>query len=339
MQYRTIPQTPLILLALSTCALWAVACARAPSEPTPTPLPMPDPTPTPQPSASLPSPSSAVECVSSSDPNPTLIQPSPTPAVTAVPPPNWPPASVAMRVIDSDAIVRARQPAVSGELRVVPSADAGVAPTCRPVVIFQFPIIEYIKGSGGDEIIVEWQFAGVWPKEGIHTYLTKEDAQDVLERALAIIADRDVTLLETRDAVIFLRAAQPQQSPDGASRATAAAYNFTLINSNEYTLNHNSRPWLPLADAGPNAAAQSDAEPVYLLGSDPVKETDRPPTISLAELRASVEAVAALLKSGKGIEGYKDCVRRRLFSDNESTHDSPDSRPQDTTEISRTCRQ
>ena len=78
--------------------------------------------------------------------------------------------------------------------------------------------------------------------------------------------------------------------------------------------------------------------PKSMLGSDPAEETDIPPTISLAELRASVEAVAALLKAGEGIEGYKDCVRRRLFSDNESTHDSPDSRPPDTAEISRTCR-
>ena len=44
--------------------------------------------------------------------------------------------------------------------------------------------------------------------------------------------------------------------------------------------------------------------PKSMSGSDPAKETAIPPTISLAELRASVEAVAALLKAGEGIEGY-----------------------------------
>ena len=334
MPNRAIPQTPLTLLALSLCALWAFACALAPADPTPTLQPTIAPTPTPQPSASLPAPSSAVECVSSTDPNPTLIQPSPTPIVIAVPRPDYPPPSIERRVFDSDAIVRARQPAVSGELRAIPSADAGVAPTCRPVVIFQFPIIEYLKGSGGDELTVEWQFAGVWPKEGRHTYLTREDAQTALEW----LPNRDVTL-ETRDAVIFLQAAQPQQAPASASRATAATYNFTRIYSNDYALHESSRPWLPLADASSNTAAQSDAEPVYLLGSDPAQETARPPTISLAELRASVEAAAALLKAGESIEGYKDCVRRRLTFENESTYDPLGFRPLNTAEISLTCRQ
>ena len=251
-----------------------------------------------------------------------------------MPPPDYPPPSIERRVFDSDAIVRARQPFVSGELRVVPSADAGVAPTCRPVVIFQFPIIEYLKGSGGNELTVEWQFAGVWPKEGRHTYLTREDAQSALEW----LSNRDVTL-ETRDAVIFLQSAQPPQASASASRATAAAYNFTRIYSNEYTLNQSSRPWLPLADAGSNAAAQSEVEPVYLLGSYPTAETDSPLTISLAELRESIEAVSTLLKAGEGIEGYEDCVLRRLTFENESTYDPLGFRPLNTDEISRTCRQ
>ena len=236
-----------------------------------------------------------------------------------------------MRVINSDAIVRARKPVVSGELRAVPSEDAGVAPTCRPVVIFQFPVIEYITGSGGDELTVEWQFAGVWPLEGRHTYLTREDAQNALD---GTIANRDVTL-ETRDAVIFLQTAQPQQPPASASSPTATAYNFTLINSNGYTLNHTSRPWLPLADAAAAAAtAQTDDDLMYLLGPDPDEETDSPSTISLAELRKSVDAVAALLKQGEGIQDYKTCIRWRLSDENRFARNPPELQEPFTDEIS-----
>ena len=352
MQSRAIPQTP---LALSLCVLWAFACALAPADPaptaqpalvpTPTPQPQhtlaqpaptahpsPIPTPTPQPSAALPAPSSATECVSSSDPNPTLIQPSPTPAATLAPlaPPSHPP-SIEMRVVRSDAIVRARPPSVAGELRAIPSADAGVAPTCRPVAIFQFPITEYLMGGGGDELTVEWQFAGY------HTYLTREDAQNALDWAISSI---DVTL-ETRDAVIFLRSAQTQQAPASASPPTAAAYNFTRLWIDNFV--HPIRnSWLPLADAGSNAAAQTDADLLYLLGplpkylleSDTDEESDSPPTISLAELRESVEAVVALMKAGEGIEGYKTCMTWRLDDENEFAHNPPELQEPFTDEIS-----
>ena len=44
--------------------------------------------------------------------------------------------------------------------------------------------------------------------------------------------------------------------------------------------------------------------PKSLSDSDLAKESDSPPTISLAELRESIKVVAALLKAGEGIEGY-----------------------------------
>ena len=235
-----------------------------------------------------------------------------------------------MRVVRSDAIVRARPPSVAGELRAIPGADAGVAPTCRPVVVFQFPATEYLMGGSDDELTVEWQFAGY------HTYLTREDAQDALDWAISSI---DVTL-ETRDAVIFLRSAHTQQTPVSASPPTATAYNFTRL-----WIDHFVHPirnsWLPLADAG-STAAQTDADLLYLLGplpeylldSYPAEETDSPPTISLAELRKSVDAVAALLKQGEGIQDYKTCIIWRLDAENEFARNPPELQEPFTDEIS-----
>ena len=231
-----------------------------------------------------------------------------------------------MRVVSSDAIVRARPPSVAGELRAVPSADDGVAPTCRPVIVFQFPVIEYIMGSGGDEITVEWQFTGK------HTYLTREEAQDWLTWHLR---DRD-TARETRNAALFLQVEQ-----QASQSATATAYNFTRLWADDFVPDPTSKSWLLLADAESAAAQTDDALlyllgplPEYMLGSDPAEETDSPPTISLAELRKSVEAVATLLKQGEGISGYKTCMKWRLNAENDFAHNPPELQEPFTEEIS-----
>ena len=233
-----------------------------------------------------------------------------------------------MRVIRSDAIVRARQPSVSGEIQVIPSADDCVAPTYRPAIIFQFPVTEYLKGSGDNELSVKWHFVGVWPREGRHTFLTREDAQDALTGSLA---GRDASL-ETRDAVLFLKIAPHR---DDASGASPTEYIFTRYASNEYTLNETSKPWLPVAEF---AGASADGDPVYLLDSKPADGSAALPTVSLAELSASIEAVAALLKAGEGIEGYQGCVKQQLNFKNSAIYDSPGSRPPTAAEITQICR-
>ena len=129
---------------------------------------------------------------------------------------------------------------------------------------------------------------------------------------------------------LFLQIAR--QSSESASDA-AATYKFTRIWFNDYTLDATDKPWLPLA-----AAAQTDAEPAYLLDSKPAEGSAALPTISLAELRESVEAVAALLKAGEGIEGYQDCVKQQLDFKNSSIYKSPGSRLPTAGEISQICR-
>ena len=159
-----------------------------------------------------------------------------------------------------------------------------------------------------------------------HTYPTKEEAHDALASRLEY---RDATL-ESRDALLFLQISQ--RSSESASEA-AATYKFTRIWFNDYMLDATDKPWLPLA-----AAAQTDAEPVYLLDSKPADGRDALPTIFLAELRASAEAVAEILKAGEGIEGYEECVSRRLAFESESMYAPLGLRPLDIDEIYRTCR-
>ena len=281
MQNRAIPKTPLALLALSLCALWALACG----------IPLPCP-----PLAQA--------------------QPSPTPSVILAHAIPGPAPSIEQRIAHSDAIARVHPPAVAGEIRTLPGADKCVAPRYLPVIAFQFPVTEYIKGGGGDALFVEWQFGQPWGFERGHTYPTKQEAHDALASRLEY---RDAAL-ESRDALLFLQIAR--QSSESASDAANTAYKFT-------TLAATDNPWLPLA-----AAAQTDAAPAYLLGSDPAEETYSPPTISLAELRKSVDAVAALLKQGEGIAGYKTCLIRRLNAENNFAHNPPELQEPFTDEIS-----
>ena len=295
-------QTSFTLLALLFCAICGLGCgismsSQSVAQLSPTPIMLAQSSPT------------AVM----------LTQPSPTPIMVAAHAISRPP-SIEMRVIRSDAIVRVRQPSVTGKIQSIPSADEGVAPTYRPWIIFRFPVIEYLKGNGDDEIIVEWSFVGEWPREGKHTFLTREEAQDALTGGLA---GRD-TSLETRDSVLFLVAAQQN---GGTSGAAATEYNFTRYASNEYALGENSKPWLPLAEFDSGASGQNDGEPMYLTDANVVTGNSELSTISLSDLRASVESVAAILEAGAGIEGYEGCVKQRLDIENAFVHDPPSSRP------------
>lgn len=256
----------------------------------------------------------AVGCCFQSLPK-TLTAPSPTPAATLVPPAPITP-SIEKRVFDADVIVRARPPSVSGKVETVPSADECVAPTYRPALVFQFPVTEYLKGNGDDTLSVEFPFAG---SSGAHTYLTQEEAQSVLTKQLA---NRNATW-DNRDSALFLKlgASQNNVNADGAVD-TPPTYRFVRNTHNDYTIDKVNKPWLPVADA----SGQADGEPVYILDSETAEDgNDRLPMMSLAELRASIESVSAILKAGKGIEGYEECVERWLIS--ESPNDDEPYRP------------
>ena len=284
---------------LALCAIAAAGCDSHPSNKTPKLMP---------PSPSFEAPQS--EPQSHSNKTSKLIPPSPTPEWFSAAHREWETPSIGMRALKSDVIVRVRPPSVTGEVNAVPSADEGVAPTYQPVLVFQFPVIEYLKGNGGETLSVEFPFAGEWPAWGKHTFMTREDAQSVLTKRLA---ERDTTW-ENRDAVLFLRM-NTQQTATGAAGA-ADSYQFTSYGPIEYTLDEISKPWLPVAGSEAGASGQSDGDPVYLLDSEPSAGSAQLPTMSLAELRASVESIAAVLKAGEGIEGYKECVEYRLIDEN-----------------------
>lgn len=237
-----------------------------------------------------------------------LVQPSPTPSLFSAAHRVPVPPSIEMRVVDSDVMVRVRPPSISGKVHSIASTDEGVAPTYRPVIVFQFPVIEYLKGGGGNEISVEWPFAGR------HTFVTEEEALDALMLGL----DQRDTALEKRDAVVFLQMAEQR----GVIGATGAIYRFTTFASNDYTLDGNNKPWLPSNQAVSGALDETDEQISYLLEANAVGGNSNSGTITLSELRAKVDSIVAILNEGEGIEGYDECVRHWVHSDNAIAHGS-----------------
>ena len=113
-----------------------------------------------------------------------LLVPTPTPGpfhfVSAVPyGPGVP--TLDENIFHADVIALVRPPAVEGKSKTVPSED-GVAPTYRPLTEFQFEVVEYLKGSGGKTLTVEY------PQS--HTYLTDDEALSVATR---LTSDRSAT--------------------------------------------------------------------------------------------------------------------------------------------------
>ena len=106
----------------------------------------------------------------SSTPDPDLLVPTPTPESNAyanilhhVSP------SLQEQIYASDVIVRASFLSATPATERVPSADDGVASTCRAVQELRFKVHEYLKGSGADEVVVVVQ--------GDDTYLTEAEAR------------------------------------------------------------------------------------------------------------------------------------------------------------------
>ena len=208
----------------------------------------------------------------------------------------------------------------------------------RPVFVFRFRVVEYLKGSGDDELTVnliaespDGPFAGYHYTGASPT--PTPDAEEALRTAKSRLAQRDARW-DNREALIFLN---PSTIP-GESGAyeftgrytTTALYNYAV--TSEY-----NRAWLPatapskdaVADAAIDAALDS-SEPHYLTGEPfdagqpqapgAVAEFVSPPessaaAISLSGIKSLIQANEVMLAKGEGVPGYEDCVKDKFKFD------------------------
>ena len=189
-----------------------------------------------------------------------------------------------------------------------------------PVFAFRFRVIEYLKGSGGDELTVRAR-AG-YPYSGSAIRYIDEptpDADAALRTAKSSLAQRDARW-DDREALVFLN---PSDAPK-----EAGVYNFAWRFSGPTPSDHyavtsaDNKAWLP-ASAPPSGYAAA-AEPRYLTvapfivyhpqARGAVADSGSPPEssdmiISLSDVESLIEANADMLAKGHGSPGYEECVK------------------------------
>ena len=191
----------------------------------------------------------------SSTPDPDLLVPTLTPEIDIyanilhhVSP------SLEEQIYTSDVAVRAPFLSATPATERVPSADDSVASTCQAVQELRFKVHEYLKGSGGDEVVVV--------VKGDDTYLTETEARR--EAALSV-ASRNAKWDEVQGA-LFLRTNHTSDEPALRSDDEASAIMAAFTRSNpiqsawDYSVDTLSRTWLPAQDAAGLAFITDGAE-------------------------------------------------------------------------------
>ena len=233
-----------------------------------------------------------------------LLAPTPTPQIHPPSNPAWRVApSVEQQIFFSTSIVRATLQSATAAVETLPG-DPGVAPTYQAVQELRFSVHEYLKGSGSTELLVVVR--------GGHGFLTEAEARDFAEW---LVLAR-VTTWDERQAVLFLEAPARRYTPASAGGAAAgssesitpSALQFTRLNFNQppwaYSVDTLSRAWLPAE----NMPAEGEAPTAFI--TDGAQSPS--PTITLADLRGRIAALAAELQAGESVEGFRDCILGRI---------------------------
>ncbi len=195
--------------------------------------------------------------------------------------------SIEEQIFRSDVIVRATLQTATAATETLPS-DPGVAPTYLAVQELRFTVHEYLQGSGPTSLLVVVR--------GTHVYLTEAGARTDAGHAVEL----RVTTWDDRQAVLFL------ETPTRPYASTALQ--FVLSNYDQspwaYSVDTLSRAWLPDV----NIPTEGVTPTAFITDGAPTP----PPTITLADLRAQIAALAAELTAGAGIAGFRECILTRI---------------------------
>ena len=174
--------------------------------------------------------------------------------------------------------------------------DANGATIYRGLLEFKFKVLEYLKGTGGGELVV------YITDQLDRTYATLELA---LKAAQSWKRDRD-TRWDNREALIF--AEKPAGSSGQVTRYSFGPYGYIEA----YALDSGNRVWLPSVSSGASGSAPSD-DARFLL-EEPASGasatgTGQPETISVSEMNAVIAKLEKWRKDGEGVAGYLECIR------------------------------
>ena len=220
------------------------------------------------------------------------------------------PTSLKERIAWADVIARVRLQSVAAgsERWKMVYHDSHIADPSKNIGTLEhrFEVLEYLKGSGGGEIMaVVFEFTG-------------DFGYDTAERAAAdgnaLLAGRN-TQWDDRDAIVFLRTDHPWMLdlPRAGRYWLGAVSTHLGYAGDHYTVASPwDKNWLPSASSG-GASGASDGQRFLLdvpgsASTGASGQSGRPPTITLAEMKAEVAAIEREAAAGGGSEAYRDCL-------------------------------
>ncbi len=218
--------------------------------------------------------------------------------------PTWRVApSIEEQIFRSTTIVRATLQSATAAVETLPS-DPGVAPTYQAVQELRFTVHEYLKGSGSTELLVVVR--------GGHAYQTEAEARDFLDYQV----QARVTTWDERQAVLFLEApSSPYTQAAGGGEAAGSSATTSPVVLQFTRSNYGQPPWAYSVDTlrpawlpAENTPAEGEAPTAFI--TDGAQSPS--PTITLADLRGRIAALAAELQAGAGVDGFRECILTRI---------------------------
>ena len=203
-----------------------------------------------------------------------------------------------------------------------------------PVFAFRFRVLEYLKGSGDDELTVRTLAKYTSYSADYDTDSPAPDADAALRMAKSMLAQRD-SRWDNREALVFLRSSTAPEE----TGFYEFVWRFPGPTRMDYyaVTSADNRAWLPASAPSGNAvkdavadAAFASSEPHYLTGASfdddqpqtpgAVAESVSPPksstaAISLSGIKSLIEANWNMLSKGKGVPGYEECVKEMFEFD------------------------
>ena len=233
-----------------------------------------------------------------------------TPSGTATPLSSAPvlytgPTSLEERVLASPVIARVQLDSATSTAESATAFDGSTKHIA--LLEFSFSVLEYLKGSGADDIVAVWESRPIY------------DARQEAEAALpAIVVARD-TQWDDREAIVFLKSSQTYLTSTQETDRYYLTWQHEIDFDDMYsTASRHDKLWLP-ASAAVGATSQGTGDQQRFL-TDVPPATGTAPTITLGEIKTRIATVTAKLNAGDGSEEYRECVRETYYLERKDRH-------------------
>ena len=217
------------------------------------------------------------------------------------------PSSLDEVILHSEIIAHVRLQSAKPTHETVTDSDG----TTKHFAVFQFKfsVIEYVKGTSGDEIIVTVR---------VNVHDDSGDIASAQEDADYFFVGRDARW-DDREALIFLESDDITfQTVSDSSGSSPNALRFTdpgelPPNIDEYAISSSmNKVWLPSASSRSVIGESDNLQPARFLTDTPgwssVSKLNTE-TVTIDDIKNRMASIQAKLDKGKDIPGYEECIR------------------------------